>query len=87
MSGKITTGKFGYYAGANGTVNVPKGTIVRKIRAYGATGATLTIDGGAAMPLPEGMLLMLDYEDELCGPVLEFASTASYYVETAIPPV
>jgi uncharacterized protein YjlB len=81
-------GRIAYHAGAAGTVALAKGERVLHIRALGAAGATLTIDGGDVIPLPA--TYMFDdannaRTEEWVGSSLVFTSTLSYFVKTLKP--
>lgn len=82
MSGKITAGSFAYFAGTAGTVTVPKGGKVIKIITGSTAGGSLTINGGASIPVLAAQPLKIDdLDDTLVHPVLVFTGTNSYYVE------
>lgn len=80
------TGQIAYHAGAAGTVSIEAGEKILQIRALGAGGATLAIDGGDSIPLPVGYVFdtAIDGQgEEFVGPMdLVFTSTLSYFVKT-----
>lgn len=83
-------GKFAYFAGASGTVTLPNGATVKRISAHASGAATITIFGGASIPLVSGMTLSLGFVHDNCvagqtsggGVTIVFTGTDSYYVET-----
>jgi hypothetical protein len=88
MSAPPITGEIGYHAGTSGAVTLGPTEKVLHIRALGASGATLTIDGGDVIPIPASYVFD-DGNDSRCeeytGVVLTFDSTLSFYVKTKTP--
>ena len=86
MSAVPISGVIGYHAGSAGTVSLAAGERLLRIRALGAAGATLTIDGGDSIPLPANYVFDDEIDsrcEEFVGPMdLVFTSTLSYYVKT-----
>jgi len=78
-------GKIGYHAGSSGTVTLEANERILSIRALGASGAKLSIDGGDDIPIPAAYVFetRLDVEgEEFVGSTLVFTSTLSYFVKT-----
>ncbi len=84
LAGKVPDeeGSWDYSAGASGTVNIPAGRRVLGIAATGGTAAaSLTINGGASVPIPANMSVEFAPRGNLVAPTLVFTSTASFLVE------
>ena len=84
MSAAIV-GKIAYHGGTSGTVTLATGEKILQIRAYGAAGGTLTIDGGDTIAIPA--LYTFDTgndarSEEFVGSALVFTNTLSYFVKT-----
>lgn len=86
------TGIWAYASGTNGTVQVPAGSTVLQIVAWATTGSpTVTINGGASIPVPNsanGYPLTLRFLHDLVqavggstGAQIVFSGTAGYFVE------
>ncbi len=81
-------GRIAYHAGTSGTVTLATGEKLLHVRAYGAGGGKLTIDGGAEIPIPA--LYTFDdridsQAEEFVGPMdLVFTSTLSYFCKTKL---
>jgi len=82
-------GTLGYLAGAAGTAQVPSGCIVIAIYAHATAAASMTIFGGASIPLPAGVQFQIDNKHTLmqAGPgaagQIVFTGTDSYFVQYA----
>lgn len=79
------TGRIAYHAGTSGTVTLDPGEKILHIRALGAAGAKLTIDGGADITIPANYTFddSIDSRtEEWVASVLVFTNTLSYYVKT-----
>lgn len=88
MSSWELNGTPGYLAGSSGTATVPPGASVLQVIATAtAGGATLSIFGGASIPVPAGAPLILDFHHRLFQAIGTGASaqiatsgTASYFI-------
>ena len=82
-------GKIAYHAGASGTVSLVAGEKLLHVRALGAAGAKLTINGGNEIPIPASYTFddsIDSLAEEFVGPMdLVFTSTLSYFVKTKKP--
>ena len=79
------TGRIAYHAGTSGTVALEAGERILHVRAYGAAGGKLTIDGGDDIAIPA--LYIFDdaidsYSEEWTASTLVFTNTLSYFVKT-----
>lgn len=79
-------GVWDYAAGTSGTVNVPaNGRVIGIAAAATSAGATVTIDGGDAIPIPfaTGVVSFVDVAPRanVIAPVVDFFATASFLVE------
>ena len=75
-------GTWGYYAGVSGTAQLAAGERVLGIAAHSSgSGATVSISGGANIPVPTGVGLCLNPEGTLQGARIIFTGTDSYFVE------
>lgn len=82
-------GKWGYHAGAVGTVTL-NNEIVTRIAAFASAGGTVTIAGGDAIPIPAAATGWFNIEitgDGLSTGTIVFAGTAAYFVEVIKPGV
>lgn len=82
-------GVWDYAAGTSGTVNVPaNGRVIGIAAAATSAGATVTIDGGDAIPIPfaTGVVSFVDVAPRanVIAPVVDFFGTASFLVEWLI---
>lgn len=77
------TGTWSYYAGVSGTVNVTAGQRVLMISgaAGGAGGATMSINGGAAITIPTHSSLTIEPSGVLTAPTIVFTNTTAYFIE------
>lgn len=83
-------GKYSYAAGASGTVNLSAGATVKQIIVHATSAGSMTIFGGASIPIPAGMTSYFRFDHEClvagenaAGSVaIVFTGTDSYYVET-----
>jgi hypothetical protein len=74
-----------YLAGTSGSVSVPSGGRVLGICAYAGTGgASVIINGGAAIPIPASTPFEYEPRGRLIAPTIVFDSTVSYVVEYVI---
>ncbi|HEX4335764.1 MAG TPA: hypothetical protein VH062_07605 [Polyangiaceae bacterium] len=86
-------GTWRYAAGTAGTVNLPTGATVRQIVCHATTAGTVTILGGASVPVPAGATLELRFpHDSLAAgqvpggsAAIVFTGTDSYFVESVGP--
>ena len=79
---KRESGTWGYLAAANGTAAVPAGARVLSVGALGGSAAgNVTINGGAAIPIPAGTPWSLEPKGNLIAPTFVFSGTQSYTVE------
>lgn len=89
-------GKFQYYAGASGTVNLDDGATLKQIVAHSTAGGTITIFGGASIPVIAGTSIALRFIHDNAvakqtaqtaggSHAVVFTGTDSYYVETIGP--
>lgn len=78
---------YAYLAGTSGTVTVPIGGRVTGWAAFATgAGATVTVAGGAAIPIPTGGSVEGNPPDDsaLLAPTFVFTSTSGYFVEYVI---
>lgn len=79
------TGRIKYYGGTSGTVALAAGEKVLHIRALGASGAYVTIDGGDQAAIPASYVFD-DANDsrteEFVGSTIVFHATLAYFVKT-----
>jgi hypothetical protein len=75
------TGTWGYLAGSSGTATVPAGGKVLGIAAHATTAGSLTINGGASVPVPANVGAALTPNGNLVAPSIVFSGTDSYFVE------
>jgi hypothetical protein len=75
-------GTWGYYAGAAGTVVVAAGRRVIGIAAHATVAGSMTVDGGASIPIPANTGITFAPQGNLIAPTIVFTSTDSYVVET-----
>lgn len=88
VAGSVATtggdvGAWSYRAGSSGSVNVPAGARVIGVAAIATSaGASMSIGGGDAVPIPQNFGPDLTPKGNLVGPVtITFTGTASYIVE------
>lgn len=84
-------GTMGYSAGASGTATIPKGASVLQIVAHSTAGGTLTIFGGASIPIVANTPFSAAYRHRNWAAAdntvnagtqdLVFSGTDSFYVE------
>jgi hypothetical protein len=74
-------GTWAYYAGVSGTVNVAAGQRVIGIAAHSTLGGSMTINGGASIPIPANVGISFSPQGNLVAPTIVFTSTDSYAVE------
>jgi hypothetical protein len=83
-------GKYTYAAGASGTVTLATGATLKQIVAHSTAGGTITIFGGASIPIIAGTAIALRFihdnavagETSTASAAIVFTGTDSYYVET-----
>lgn len=76
------TGTYGYVAGASGTVIMPAGCKILGMSVYASgAGATITINGGASIPVPTGGVVDSEPWGNLTSPTYVFTGTTAYFVE------
>lgn len=82
----IGVGGWAYLAGANGTASVPKGARVLQIVIVGgAADGTLTIFGGASIPIPAGAVVPLRFPHDMVANAssqdIVTTNTKTYFIE------
>lgn len=77
----------GYAAGAAGTVTLPPNAVIIAIVAHATSAGTLTIFGGASIPIPASSQFAIDFKHALfqaygsgASAQLVFTATDSYFV-------
>jgi len=85
-----------YATGAAGTATIPKGALVIGIVAHATSAGSMTLFGGASVPIPAGETLSLRFNHTLWqsrnnavaagSQDIVFTSTDSYYVEYVTRP-
>lgn len=79
---KRESGTWAYLAGVSGTSAVPVGGRVLSVGALGGAGAgSVTINGGASIPIPAGTPWSLEPKGNLVSPTFVFTGTQSFTVE------
>jgi hypothetical protein len=75
---------FAYDAAASGTISIPAGMFCKTISAHATSAGSMTIGGGASIPLPAGVLFTEDFNasrELLPGPcAIVFTGTDACYV-------
>jgi hypothetical protein len=74
-------GTWAYYAGVSGTVNISAGQRILGIAAHATTAGSMTINGGASVPIPANSAIQFSPVGTLVAPVLVFTGTDSYTCE------
>lgn len=75
-------GVWGYTSGVQGTATIPVGARVLQLSAVaGASGATMTINGGDTVTIPALASITIEPKGNLTAPSLVFTSTTGYFVE------
>lgn len=77
-------GTWSYYAGTSGTVSVTAGQRVIGIGVHATTAGSLTINGGATIPVPAGVGISINPLANVVAPTIIFTGTDSYFVEVVI---
>lgn len=81
-------GSVKYYGGSSGTVSLSKSEALLAIRAVGASGAYVTINGGDQVPIPASSFFedrVDSRKEEWVGPLdIIFHATTSYFVKTLV---
>ena len=79
---RIVRGTYAYLAGTSGARSVPAGGLLLSWAAFAtAAGATVTIDGGDAIPVPTGGAVSGEAHGTVIAPAFVFTGTAGYFVE------
>jgi hypothetical protein len=79
------SGTWAYSAGTSGTVAVAANRRVIGIAAAAvSSGATVQINGGDTVPVPENMSIEVIPRGNLVAPTIVFTGTASYFVESVL---
>jgi hypothetical protein len=86
-------GTWRYAAGTSGTVTLPEGATVKQIIVHASGAATMTIFGGASIPIIAGVAIAFRFAHDLCvaGQVpgaaltIVFTGTDSFFIETIGP--
>lgn len=74
-------GTWAYYGGTSGTVVIAAGQRVLSISCHSTTGGTLTIDGGASVPIPANVGFDISPLGNLIAPTIVYSGTDSYFIE------
>lgn len=74
-------GTFNYYAGASGTVVASSGQRILSFSCHSTTGGSMTINGGASIPIPAGVGFAINLLGNLVAPTVVFTGTDSYFVQ------
>lgn len=77
----LETGTWSYYGGSVGTVAVSAGQRVIGIAAHATTAGSMSINGGASVPIPANSSLDWEPHGNLVAPSITFTGTDSYVVE------
>lgn len=84
IDGKLPdlSGAWGYDSGVSGSVTIGAGRRVLQITAAaGASGATMTINGGQTITLPALTSIAIEPCGNLTAPTIVFTNTSAYFVE------
>lgn len=84
IDGKLPdqSGTWGYDSGTAGSISISSGLRVLQITAVaGASGATMTINGGSTVTIPALTSITIEPKGNLTAPSLVFTSTTGYFVE------
>lgn len=76
-----TTGTWAYYAGVSGSVSVSAGQRVIGIAAHSTAGGSMTVNGGASIPLPATISVAIQPVGNLVAPTIVFTGTDTYMIE------
>jgi len=74
-------GTWMYYAGTSGTVAVSTGQRVLSISCHATTAGSVTVNGGASIPVPATVGFSIEMTGILTAPTIVFTGTDSYFVE------
>jgi len=74
-------GTWAYYAGASGTVVVGSGQRVIGIAVHATTAGTVTINGGASIPIPANSSIEIAPTAQLIAPTIIVSGCDSYFFE------
>lgn len=78
----LAIGVWGYRAGQEGTVIVPSdGRLLAFSCMAGPAGATVQLDDGDTVPIPDGMGFGITVEADVFNTKIEFVGTISYFVQ------
>jgi hypothetical protein len=89
----VIQGTWRYAAGVSGTVTLPAGATVKQIVVHATTPGSMTIFGGASIPLAAGASPAFRFGHNVCvagetpggGLTIVFTGTDSYFVESIGP--
>lgn len=74
-------GTWAYYGGTSGTITVGAGQRVLSISCHSTIGGSLTINGGATIPVPANVGFAINPRGNLVAPTIVYSSTDSYFIE------
>lgn len=75
-------GVWGYRAGEDGTPSLPSDARVLSLACVaGSSGATVVIDGGDEIPVPNGQSFSMTVEANLIDPTIVFTDTVTFIVQ------
>jgi hypothetical protein len=78
----IAIGEWGYRAGEEGTIVVPEdGRLLAFSCMAGPVGATVQINDGDLIPIPDSMGFGISVEADLFNPTIKFVDTVTYFVQ------
>jgi len=81
----VNVGTWGYRAGVAGTPVLPAGARVLALSCIADTGgATITINGGNSIVVPDSMGFSVAIEADLFDPAIVFTGTLSYFVQYVV---
>ena len=79
---RIVRGQYAYLAGVSGSRSVPAGGLLLSWAAFAtAAGATVTINSGDSIPVPQGGSVGGEAHTTVVAPAFVFTSTAGYFIE------
>lgn len=74
-------GTWAYYSGTSGTIVVGVGQRVLSISCHSTLGGSLTINGGATIPVPANVGFAINPLGNLVAPIIVYSGTDSYFIE------
>lgn len=78
----LNVGVWGYRAGEEGQVVVPEdGRLLSISCMAGIAGATVTIGGGDAIPIPAGLGFSASIDADLFNSTIDFDGTVTYFIQ------